>query len=119
MALTLSSLVIPTFTKGLNTLSHILAVAEEHARANNLDPDAEYPDARLIDDMRPLAFQVQNATRTVRVTLARLEGREDQPWQDDETTVADLKARVATALAVVRGADPAALDAAADRLVGL
>jgi hypothetical protein len=119
MALLLSDLVLPTFTKGLNTLNHILTVAEEHAKSHNLDPDVEYPSARLVDDMLPLSFQVQNATKTVRVALARLEGKEDQPWEDNEKTIADLKARVEKALAVIKGVDRGVVDERADELVGL
>jgi hypothetical protein len=117
MALTLSEVVIPTFQKGLNTLTHILTVAKEHAGTIGLDPDAEYPGARLADDMLPLSFQVQNATTTVRRTLARLQGTEDQPWADDEKTVADLLARVEKARALVEAADKALIDARAEEVV--
>ncbi|KAL2134418.1 hypothetical protein VTI74DRAFT_257 [Chaetomium olivicolor] len=119
MALTLSEVVLPVFSKGLNTLAHILTVAEEHAKSNNLDPDTEYPNARLIDDMLPLSFQVQNATSTVRRTLARLEGKEDQPWEDNEKTIADLRARVAKAQELLASADRGLVDKRAEEVVEL
>lgn len=119
MTLTLSEVVIPTFSKGLNTLTHILTAAQEHAKAHNLDADAEYPGARLIDDMLPLAFQVQNATKTVHLTLARLQGKEAQPWENDEKTVADLLARVERARELLKSADAAAVDARAEETVTL
>jgi len=119
MTLTLSEVVLPTFAKGLTTLSHILTAAQEHAKANGLDADAEYPGARLVNDMLPLAFQVQNATKTVRQTLARLQGTEDDLWENDEKTVADLLARVEKARALVKAADAAAVDARAEETVTL
>ncbi|KAK3946529.1 hypothetical protein QBC32DRAFT_151370 [Pseudoneurospora amorphoporcata] len=62
MSIQLSELVLSTFSKGLNTLTHILNVAERHAFSQGLSADAEYPNARLIDDMKPFTFQIQNAT---------------------------------------------------------
>lgn len=119
MTLTLSTVVLPTYAKGLATLSHLLTTAAAHAKANNLDPDAEYPGARLVADMLPLAFQVQNATSTVRRTLARLQGVEDQAWADDEKTVEDLLARVEKARALVEAADAGVIDARAGETVTL
>jgi hypothetical protein len=116
---TLSAVVLPTLAKGLATLSHILTVAAEHAKSQGLDPDAEYPSARLAPDMLPLSFQVQNATSTVRRTLARLEGKDDVPWADDEKTIADLLARVEKARGLVEAADAEAVDARAGETVVL
>lgn len=122
MALALSELVLSTYARGLRALSHILAVAERHARASGLpDPETAYADARLIDDMRPLAFQVQNATRTVRATLERLGGAGSgaAEWDNSERTLAELRARVESALALVEAADREAIDARAAEEVEL
>jgi len=119
MSLTLSQVVLPTYTKGLATLTHILNAAAEHAKANGIDADAEFVGARLAPDMLPLSFQVQNATNTVRRTLARLQGQEDQPWADGETTIAQLLERVEKARKVVQEADAAVVDAKAGEEVDL
>lgn len=119
MTLSLTAVALPLWIKGLHTLQHILTVAEDHARSQGLDPDVEYPDARLIDDMRPLTFQIQNATKTVRQAVARLEGREDVPWADDEKTVGDLKKRLERTLEVVKGLDAGKVDARAGEVVDL
>ncbi|KAK3947350.1 hypothetical protein QBC32DRAFT_318926 [Pseudoneurospora amorphoporcata] len=50
MSIQLSELVLSTFSKGLNTLTHILNGAEQHAFSQGLSADAEYPNARLIDE---------------------------------------------------------------------
>ncbi|KAK3358223.1 hypothetical protein B0T25DRAFT_477412 [Lasiosphaeria hispida] len=117
--ITLSDHVISTFTNGLATLSHVLRVAEAHAAANGLDADAEYLQARLVADQLPLTFQVQNATVTVRKNIARLTGAADVAWADDEKTFADLHARIAKALDVLKSADAAAIDARAEEEVEL
>ncbi|KAK3681814.1 hypothetical protein B0T22DRAFT_472869 [Podospora appendiculata] len=116
-AITLSELVIPTFTNGLKTLTHILQAAEAHAKANGLDADAEYVGARLIDDMLPLSFQVQNATTNIRKTLNRVTGAEDQPWEDNEKTFAELYKRIDRAQALLSAVDAAKIDAASDNEV--
>ncbi len=119
MSLTLSQVVLPTYTKGLATLTHILNAAVEYAKANGLDADAEFVGARLAPDMLPLSFQVQNATNTVRRTLYRLQGQPDQPWADGETTIAQLLERVEKAKVLVKEADAAVVDAKAGEEVDL
>lgn len=112
--LTLSEVVLPTFSKGLDTLTHILQSAQDHAAKNGIDADKVYPGARLIEDMRPLSFQVQNSTRTILRVVHRLQGTTEEVWQDDETTFADLYARIEKARGVIAAADRAVIDARAD-----
>jgi hypothetical protein len=79
---TLDDVVVPTFTKGLKTLDHILTKAEECAKEKGIDANAVFPAARLIEDQNPLTFQVQNVTKTVKVTLGRLTGVQSRPFED-------------------------------------
>jgi hypothetical protein len=88
---------VPTFTKGLKTFDHILRKAEAFARENGDDPNAVFAEARLIEDQLPLIFQVQNATRTVRINVDRLTGVESKPFEDTEKTFEDLHARIQAA----------------------
>lgn len=126
--LTLHEVLLPTFTNGLLTLDHILTSAEKHASSNGLDADAEYPDARLAADMRPLSFQVHNAASTVKRALERIGAvpATDEWVPFDEgaaaaatTTIADLRARVDAALGLARGVDAGVVDARAEELVDL
>ncbi|KAB5511335.1 hypothetical protein GE09DRAFT_1165348 [Coniochaeta sp. 2T2.1] len=117
--LTLSQLILPTFTKGLKTLDHILTRAEQHAASKGLDPDAEYPDTRLIDDMNPLTFQVQTTTKAVRVTLSRCLGQDLEAWRDEEKTIADLHKRVGLALMLLEGVDAKTIDDQAGEVIEL
>ncbi|WPJ66374.1 hypothetical protein SMAC4_14040 [Sordaria macrospora] len=119
MSIQLSDIVLSTFSKGLNTLAHILDVAEQYASSQSLSADAEYPNARLIDDMKPFTFQIQNATTNIKRTLARLQGQEFQPWEDKETTIADLRERIARAQKLVEEADAKVLDSVAEKPIDL
>ncbi|KAK4168360.1 hypothetical protein QBC43DRAFT_117270 [Cladorrhinum sp. PSN259] len=85
---------IPIFANGLKALKNILTQAENHARANNLDPDAVYTQARLVDDQLPLIFQIQNAAKTIQVNVDRMMGGESDPSANTEKTFDDLHARI-------------------------
>lgn len=116
----LYDIAVPTFTRGLKTLDHILARAEEHAASVGVDADAAFPRARLIADQNPLAFQVLNAARTVRANVGRLTGAAvpDEPPQDETTeTFATLHARVRAALDLLDTVDPAVANSRADETI--
>ncbi|KAK4231618.1 hypothetical protein QBC38DRAFT_354582 [Podospora fimiseda] len=117
--ITLSSLTLSTFSTGLQTLTHILQKAQSHATSQSLDPDTNYPSARLIEDQLPLTFQIQNATTTIRKTLNRLQGIQDQPWEDTETTFAELFERIEKAKKVIEGSDKEKIDERAGEEVEL
>ena len=103
---TLDEVVIPTFTNGLKTLDHILKKAEEFAKTKGIDLKT-FPTARLIEDQNPLSFQVQNATKTVKVTLARF-GVQSEPFEDNEFTFEDLHARIKVALDLLKSVESGA-----------
>lgn len=109
--MTVFETVVPLFTSGLQTYDHILAKAEAYAQDKSLDVDATFVEARLIDDMLPLVFQVTNTTNLVGINVSRLTGEAppsfDPPSGDKETTIAALRTRVQTALAWVQGVDAA------------
>lgn len=46
--------VVPTIRHGLKTFEHILSRAESHAVEKGLDANSVFPEARLIDDQKPL-----------------------------------------------------------------
>jgi hypothetical protein len=100
---TLEEVVIPLFTKGLKTLDHILTKAESYAQEKDLDANAIFPSARLIEDQNPLTFQIQNATKTVKTTLGRLTGSQPVPFEDKEKTIEDLHARIRETLELLKG----------------
>ncbi|KAK3367672.1 helix-turn-helix-domain-containing protein type [Podospora didyma] len=110
---------IPTFTKGLNALEHILRTAERFAEENGLDANATYPNARLIEDQNPLIFQVQNVTKTIKINIDRLTGVESEPFEDDEQAFNDLYARINATRELLKTVEPGVSNARANVLVDL
>ncbi|KAF5985470.1 hypothetical protein FBULB1_2899 [Fusarium bulbicola] len=106
MPTSLYDLIIPTFIKGLQTFDHVLTKAEQYAKEKGLDADEVFPQARLVDDQKPLVFQVQTATRAVQTTIGRLTGVEPTFFEDNEKTIADLHARIQKALEAVKAVKP-------------
>ncbi|KAM0322311.1 hypothetical protein ACHAQA_009601 [Verticillium albo-atrum] len=104
-SLSLYDAVVPTLTKGLTTFEHILTKTEEYAKTNNLNVDEVFVEARLIEDQKPLIFQIQNISRIVRVAFARLTGKELEPLEDNEKTIAELHKRLQGALEVLKTVD--------------
>jgi hypothetical protein len=94
MAFSMSQASLPALEIGLNALSAILDKAEAFAAARKIDP-AILLDTRLAPDMFPLVRQVQVATDLAKNGAARLAGVEPPRYEDKETTIAELKARLA------------------------
>lgn len=117
-AVTLYEVSITTFAKGLTTLKHILQKAADHAAAQGLGADA-YVNASICEDMRPLSFQVQVVSNTVKKSVWRLTGTEIESWADDETTVAQLIARTQRTLDLVQAVDEASITGKDDTIVEL
>ncbi|KAH7375704.1 hypothetical protein B0T11DRAFT_270819 [Plectosphaerella cucumerina] len=111
--------VVPTIKNGLKTFDHILNRAERDAVEKGIDANSVYPEARLIDDQKPLTFQVQNATQTVKLTVSRLTGIELEPWENNEKTFADLHKRIHDALELLDTVDPAVVATRVDTIVEL
>ena len=90
MSTELYDLTVPVFTRGLKNLSALLDKAVAHAGegAEGLLQN------RLIGDMHPLVKQVQIATDSPKLCIARLSGVEAPVMEDTETTIPELKARI-------------------------
>ena len=105
---------IPVFKQMLGGLSGVLAKADAHAVARNIDPQALLQ-ARLFPDMFPLLRQVQVASDFAKSVSARLAGVEVPKLDDKEQTFAELQARIATVLDFMAGLDVQRFDGAATR----
>ena len=99
----------PVLLLQLGTLSAILDKAEAFAAEKGLDP-ATLIEARLTPDMFALARQVQIASDMAKGGMARLAGVEAPSYADDETSFADLKARIAKTVAFIGGIQSEAVD---------
>jgi hypothetical protein len=111
---TLSEASLPVFEIGLNALSALLDKAAEYAAAKKIDP-AVLLNSRLSVDMYPLVRQIQIVTDQAKNGSARLAGVEPPRYEDNETTIEELKARLAKTAAYLKTLDPKQIDAAGDR----
>ena len=105
---------IPAFEIGLNALSAILDKAEAHAEAKRIDL-AALLSARLFPDMFPLTRQVQSACDQAKNGGARLAGVDPPRYEDNEKTIAELKARIAKTIGYIKTLDAGKIDASAER----
>ena len=99
----------PRFVNILGNLSNILDKAQAHVDAKKLDA-ATLTNYRLFPDMLPLTSQVQIACDTAKGVVARLAGWRSRFYEDDEKTLADLKARVAKTIAFIQTVTGAQID---------
>ncbi|QWE15860.1 DUF1993 family protein [Polynucleobacter sp. AP-Nino-20-G2] len=100
MAISMYQASIPQLKKMLGNLSSLLTKAEEHVAAKGID-GAVLVEGRLFPDMFPLAKQVQIACDQVKNGMARLASIEAPKFDDNETTIAQLKERIAKTIAFV------------------
>jgi hypothetical protein len=104
MSFSMSGSSLSVFELGLNTLSALLDKAEGFAAAKKIDPTVLLH-TRLAPDMFDF-------TRQVQVVSA---GTEPPSVEDTETTIDQLKTRLAKTIAYLKTLDPKQIDASADR----
>jgi hypothetical protein len=114
MPFSMSQASLPVFEIGLNALAAVLDKAAAYAAAKKVDP-AVLLGWRLAPDMFALARQVQVACDQAKNGAARLVGVEPPKFEDTETSLEQLKARIAKTLAYIKRLDTKAIDASADR----
>lgn len=90
------------------------AKAQAHAETRKFDPN-NYLALRLAPDQFPLLRQVQSLCDHAKNASFRLAGQEPPRIEDREATFADLGVRIETTLGLLKGLDPAAVEAGADR----
>lgn len=116
--MSMSSASIPVFEVSLNVLSALLDKAAAYSETKRIDP-AVLLNARLFPDMFAFARQVQAACDQAKNAGARLAGVEPPKYEDNEKTIAELKARIAKTIAFVKTLDAGAIDASAGREITL
>ncbi len=84
--------------KQLGQLDKWLATAEAFATSKKIG-DTVFATFRLAPDQFPLAKQVQTTCDTAKLAAARLTGKDAPSNADTETTLAELRARVASTVA--------------------
>lgn len=85
--------IIRQFHHTLGNLDAILAKAETHAAEHKFDVN-NFLTARLAPDMLPFSVQVRIACDAAKAAAANLSGQVAPKHPDDETILAELRARV-------------------------
>ena len=118
MTLSMYAASTPAFRRMLGNLAAILNKAAAHADARKIDHGVLL-NARLFPDMLPLIKQVQIASDTAKGCSARLAGVDIPKFEDDETSFADLQARISKTIAFVGSIPPSQIDGSEGRAITL
>jgi uncharacterized protein len=108
----------PVFVKALGGLRHVLEKAKAHCTKAGIE-ESDLLESRLAPDMFPLVKQVQVATDNTKGAVARLSGGEAPKFEDTETTIEELLARIDKTIEYVRSVPESNYAGAADRQVVL
>ncbi len=116
MTISMHSASIPVFKRQLGALLVWLDKAEAHAAARNFDT-ANYLQLRLAPDMLPFVAQIRIASDAAKACAARLAGQDAPKFEDNEASLADLRARVRKTLDYLDSVPAAAIDGSDSREV--
>jgi hypothetical protein len=112
--MSMSQASLRTFEIGLNALSAVLDKARAFAEGKKIDP-AVLLSWRLAPDMFSLVRQVQIVADQAKFGAARMAGVEPPRYEDNETTIDQLKERLEKTLAFLKTVDGKQIDASADK----
>lgn len=107
-----------TFQKHLYALDGILDKAKAYAAAKKIEEETLLS-ARLFPDMFNFRRQVQEACTFATATMARITGETPAKPANDEISFDDLKARIASDIAVLGACPAEKLAKAAERVISL
>lgn len=105
---------VPVFARLLKNLSGFLDKAVVYADAKKIDHNTLLT-ARIAPDMLHFIKQVQIATDNAKGCVARLAGVDVPKYEDNETTFADLKARLAKTIVFLESIKPEEIDGSEDK----
>jgi hypothetical protein len=113
MSFSMSSSSVPVFVIGLSALSGVLDKAAAFAEARKIDQPVLLQ-TRLFPDMFPLVRQVQTAADIAKRGVSRLAGVGFPAYEDNETTIDQLKDRLAKTAAYLKTIDAKKIDESSD-----
>jgi hypothetical protein len=111
-------LTVPQLTKTLRNLDSWLATASAYADKKKFPVDTLVT-ARLAPDQFGLAQQVQSACDNAKIVAGRLSAKEWPKHADTETTIEQLRARIATVITHLESYKPDDFKDAAERKISL
>ncbi len=93
MKISMHAMTHDVFKKSLTQLLHVMEKGVANAKARNFDPNV-LASARLAPDMFTFAKQIQLTSDFAKNSMARLAGIEAPKYEDTESTMDELVARV-------------------------
>ena len=114
MSISMYSASAPVFLRMLGNLDQLLEKAEANAKQRGFDPNA-FVTQRLAPDMRPLSSQIQLASDSAKGAMARLSGGAAPSMPDTETTIAELRTRIAKTIDYVKSVPASAVDGSEEK----
>jgi len=106
----------PVLERMLVNLVAILETGAAHAAAKKIEPSV-FINARLSPDMFTFAKQIQIAADMAKGCMARLAGDEPPKYEDNETTFAELIARIEKTIAYIKSFTPAQIDGSEEKQI--
>ena len=102
------------FSKALTQLLHVMDKGVANAKARSFDTSV-LVNARLAPDMLPFAKQIQLTSDFAKNSMARLAGIDPPKFEDNETTMDELVARVRKTIDYIDTVPAAALESSETR----
>ena len=118
MAFSIYDACVPPMAHMLGSFVSVLTKAEAYAKEKGENVDS-YLELKLAPDMLPLTKQVHIATDMAKGGAARLAGVEVPAYEDNETSVAQLKARLTKTIAFLKSVEAGKFAGAEDREIHL
>jgi hypothetical protein len=109
---------VPVFVRLLKNLNSFIDKAVVYADGKKIEHNTLLT-ARLAPDMLHFIKQVQIATDNAKGCVARLAGIEVPKYEDNETTFADLKARLAKTITFLESIKPEQINGSEDKDIEL
>lgn len=102
------------FRRSLTQLLHVMEKGVASAKARNFDAGV-LTASRLAPDMLPFTKQIQLTSDFAKNSMARLAGVDPPKFEDNETTMEELLARVRKTIDYIDSVTPAALEGSETR----
>jgi hypothetical protein len=118
MKISMHALSVDIFANTLGNLSFLLEKAAKSAADRKIEPGVLLA-SRLAPDMLPLTRQVQIACDLAKNSVARLAAQEPPRFEDTETSIDQLRARIARTIDVLKSVPASALEGSETRDIKL
>ncbi len=119
MSVSLHAMSLPVLARALRNAVAVIdkaaawAAEKQASTPPSLSVEQGIVQSRLAPDMFPFSRQVQIASDVAKGCAARLSGVEPPKYEDNESTFAELRARLQKTIDFIEGVDAAKVDAAA------